>query len=147
MAKHKYIDSPEKLWELFQEYVAYEQNNPMYRRDYVGRDGSPVDTPLQVPITFEGFEVYLAEKGIINDLGDYQSNKNGKYAEFSTIITRITKYCFVQNFKGASVQLFNPNLIAKKLGLIAKTEVDAEVKVTSLPVEVKPSPELPTDEK
>jgi uncharacterized protein YbcI len=122
MGNHKYIESPEKLWELFKDYVEYERNNPMYKKEYVGKDGNEVDTPLQVPITFEGFECYLADREIINDLGDYSANKNNKYSEFSTIITRIRNNCFVQNYKGAAVGLFNANLVAKKIGLISKIE-------------------------
>ncbi len=127
MGKPKYIESPQKLWELFCEYVEHERNSPLYRRDYVGKDGDERDTPLQVPITFEGFECYLADLGIITDLGDYASNKNGKYADYSTIITRIRKNCFVQNFKGASVGIFNHNIIARKLGLVEKTDNKHEV--------------------
>ena len=122
MAKHKYIETPEKLWELFEEYKSKEQESPMYKVEYVGKDGNCVDTPLQVPITFEGFELYLAELNIIQDLGDYSSNKNGSYDEYSTIITRIQKNCFVQNYKGAAVGLFNANLVKAKLGIADKQE-------------------------
>jgi hypothetical protein len=122
MSKKKYIETPEKMWELFEEYVKHENNNPMHKREYVGKDGNEVDTPLQVPITFEGFECYLADKGIIEDLGKYSANTDNAYNEFVTIITRIRRNCFVQNFKGASVGLFNANLVAKKLGLISKVE-------------------------
>lgn len=122
MAKKKYIETPGKLWELFTEYVKHEQANPMYKVEYVGKDGNKVLTPLQTPITFEGFECWLADEGVINDLGDYSSNKDGRYDEYATIITRIRNNCFTQNFKGAAVGLFSPNLIAKKLGLINKTE-------------------------
>lgn len=120
--KQKYIESPEKLWELFCEYVKHEKNSPMFRRDYVGRDGDARDTPLEVPITFEGFECYLADKDIISDLGDYESNKGGAYSSYSTIIKRIRKNCYAHNFKGAAVGLFNANLIARKLGLTDKSE-------------------------
>ena len=127
----KYIKSPKILWELFEEYVKHEKDNPMTKTEYVGRDGNAVTTNLQVPITFVGFEVFLADKGVINDLGDYSANTNGKYEEFSTIITRIRNNCFSQNFKGAAVGLFNPNLIARKLGLVDKkeTEVKGEPRV------------------
>jgi len=122
MPKNKYIETPEKLWDLFENYVIHEKNNPMYKVEYVGKDGRIENTPLETPITFEGFECYLEDKKIINDLGDYASNKNEKYSEYSTIITRIKRNCFVHNFKGASVGLFNANLIAKKLGLIDKQQ-------------------------
>lgn len=125
--KEKYIETPDKLWLLFKEYVLFELNNPMYKVEYVGKDGRIERTPLETPITFEGFECYLADKDIINDLGDYASNKGGAYESYSTIITRITKNCFVHNFKGASVGLFNPNIIAKKLGLVEKTQTDLKI--------------------
>jgi len=122
MAKTKYIETPELMWGYFKLYVEKERNNPMYKVEYVGRDGDRVDTPLQTPITFEGFECYLADEGIINDLGKYSANTDNAYTEYVTIITRIRNNCFVQNFKGASVGLFNANIIAKKLGLIEKSE-------------------------
>jgi hypothetical protein len=120
MGKHKYIENPEKLWDYFTEYVFHELQSPMYKVEYVGRMGEEKSTPLQVPITFEGFECWLADKDIIQDLGDYSSDNEGRYAEYATIITRIRRNCFVQNFKGAAVGLFNPNLIARKLGLVEK---------------------------
>jgi hypothetical protein len=122
MAKHKYIETPERLLELFEEYVKHEQENPLYKRDYVGKDGLAVDTPLVTPITFEGFEVYLFQQKIISDLGHYSSNKDDRYTDYVTIITYIRKFCYSNNFKGASVNLFNANLIAKKLGISEKIE-------------------------
>ena len=123
MAGHpRNIETPEKMWEYFEDYVLHEANNPMIKVEYVGKDGRIEKTPLETPITFEGFECFLADKKIINDLGDYSSNKDGRYNEYATIITRIQKNCFVHNFKGAAVGLFNPNLIAKKLGLIDRVQ-------------------------
>ena len=121
-----------KLWELFTNYVDKEARSPLYRRDYVGKDGDERDTPLQVPITFEGFECYLADEGIIQDLGDYSKNDGNRYNDYAPIITRIRKNCFVQNFKGASVGLFNANIIAKKLGLIEKSEAQITANVTQI---------------
>ena len=131
--KKKYIETPEKLWELFCDYVEKERNSPMYRRDYVGTDGEEKDTPLMVPITFEGFECYLWDLEIISHLSDYSANKDGKYEAYSTIITRIKQHCFVQNFKGASVGLFNANIISKKLGLIEKQETKVSVEQPLFP--------------
>lgn len=122
MAKHKYIESPEILWKYFTEFVEHEKSNPMYKVEYVGKKGERVNTPLQVPITFEGFECWLADNNIINDLGDYSKNKEQRYDEYAPIITRIRNNCFAQNFKGASVGLFNANIIAKKLGLKEQVE-------------------------
>jgi len=122
MPKHKYIETPEKLWDLFEQYVIHEKDNPMFKVEYVGKDGRIEKTPLETPITFEGFECYLEDRGIISHLSNYSANKDDKYIEYLTIITRIKRNCFVHNFRGASVGLFNANLIAKKLGLIDKQQ-------------------------
>jgi hypothetical protein len=122
MAKHKYIESPEQLWELFEDYRKHEKLNPMIKNEYVGKDGNAVETELETPVTFEGFECYLSDKGIIQDLGDYSKNKEQRYTEYAPIITRIQKNCFVHNYKGAAVGLFNANLVARKLGISEKTE-------------------------
>lgn len=115
--KSKYIETPEKLLELFRDYVRHEAENPMYKVDYVGKDGRLEKTALATPITFEGFECYLFDNEIINDLGDYAKNKDGRYTEYAPIIAYIRNHCFVHNFKGAAVKLFDPNLIARKLGI------------------------------
>lgn len=135
MPKHKYIETPDKLWELFEQYIKHERNNPMFKTDYVGKDGTKVQTPLETPITFEGFECYLQDQGIINNLGNYSSNLNNAYDEYLPIITRIKQNCFVHNFKGASVGLFNANIIARKLGLVDKkeTEMKGGLNIPQLP--------------
>lgn len=128
--KQKYIETPNKLWEFFLDYVSFERENPMFKTEYAGKDGEEKKTPLTVPITFEGFECYLSDEGIIEDLGHYAANTANQYEAYCTIIGRIRKNCFVQNFKGASVGLFNANLIAKKLGLVEKIQEDGSKEVT-----------------
>lgn len=133
MAKKKYIETPEKLWELFEAYVKHEQFNPMYKIEYVGKEGSKVKTPLETPITFMGFECWLADNGIISNLSNYETNAEGSYNEYQPILTRIKNNCFTHNFKGAAVGIFNANLIARKLGLGDKQEIDhkGNVKILS----------------
>jgi hypothetical protein len=67
------------------------------------------------------------DQGVIEDLGDYAKNKDERYNEYAPIITRIRKNCFVHNFRGASVGLFNANIIAKKLGLSEKVETQQTI--------------------
>ena len=117
----KEIETPQELWDLFCDYVKYEQNTPMFKTEYVGREGERVRTPLETPITFEGFECYLWDKDIVQHLGHYCDVKNESYKDYLPIVTRIKQNCFVHNFKGASVGLFNANIIARKLNLVEKT--------------------------
>lgn len=123
MGRPMLIESPQALMNYFKQYVQHEQDNPMRKVEYVGKDGRMELTPLETPITFEGFECYLREIGVLGShLGHYESKKNEAYAAYLPIISHIRQLCFVHNFKGAAVGLFSPNLIAKKLGLIERTE-------------------------
>lgn len=123
MAKNKYIESPEDLLAYFKDYVKHEAENPMYKIDYVGQLATKVIIPLETPITFDGFECYLREIGVIKShLGHYEDKNNESYKAYLPIIIGIRQNCWVNNFKGASVGKFNANLIAKKLGLTEKVE-------------------------
>jgi hypothetical protein len=135
MAKTKYIETPEMLWELFKAYVQFEIDNPMYKVEYVGREGKVVRTPLETPITFEGFECYLQDQDIVDHLSNYSANTNGAYDSYLTIITRIRQNCFVHNFKGAAIGIFSPNLIARKLGLIEKVETKTQASINVLSID------------
>ena len=123
MGRPNKIHSPEHLWELFTEYKSHVKNNPILKHTFVGKEGRSEYSELERPLTIEGFECYCADRDIIQDLGSYSSNQRGRYKRFSTIITRIRKNCFVNNFNGAAVGLFSPNLIARKLGLSDKKEI------------------------
>jgi hypothetical protein len=142
MGNHKYIETPEKLRELFKEYVQHERDNPMYKIEYVGKDGRVEKTPLLTPITFEGFQDYVSERDIVKDLKDYASDKDGRYSDYAPIIAYIRNHCFVYNFKGAAVKLFDPNLIARKLGIKDGTDVTTNGKDIS---EVKVNIIRPTE--
>ena len=136
MGKRKYIETPEKLWEYFKDYVLHEKNNPMYKVEYVGKEARTEYKPLETPITFEGFECWLADKNIIEHLSDYSANTKGIYDDYSTIITRIKSNCYVHNFKVAAVGLFNANIIARKLGMIEKIETDNKHELKEFTVRV-----------
>ena len=72
-------------------------------------------------------------------MGTYSANRDGRYTDYVPIVSRIRNNCFSQNFKGAAVGLFNANLIAKKLGLIEKKEVEATIREQPLfPPDVHP---------
>jgi len=132
MPKPKLIPTPEMLWGLFKDYVAHETAHPMTKVEYVGKDGETKHTPLETPITFMGFECWLADNDYIQDLGHYSANTDGAYDEYRTIITRIGNNCYVHNFKGAAVGLFNANLIARKLGISEKTQTELSGKIETI---------------
>lgn len=122
MAKHKYIGTPEELWKLFDEYVAWCKANPRRKEDYVGKDAMRVMRELERPLTWVGFECYLNDCGVVSSLGPYEQNEGEAYTEYLPIISRIKRYIETDQFEGATVGQYNPNIIARKLGLVEKTE-------------------------
>jgi hypothetical protein len=122
MAKHKYIETPEKMWQLFEEYKAHVKENPRMKVEYVGRDGSKVQTPLETPLTIEGFENYVADQGVIQDLGDYFANSNNKYNEYSTICSRIRRRIRQDQIEGGMVGQYNASITQRLNNLKEQTE-------------------------
>lgn len=122
VGRPKLIDSPDHLLALFKEYQDYCKANPVLKEDYVGKDARKVYRELERPLTWDGFECYLSDKEIIEDLGDYERNKDGRYTEFATIVSRIKRYINTDQFTGAAVGIYQQNIIARKLGLADKQE-------------------------
>lgn len=120
--RSKNIESPEQLWLLFRKYCVWAKENPREKQDFVGKDGDEITRKLERPLSFAGFEVYLMERMIITDLGDYERNKENRYENFATIIRAIKKFIEVDQFEGAAVGLYKENIIARKLGLADKQE-------------------------
>ena len=121
--RKKYIETPEKLWELFLEYVNHVKSNPRKKMVFVGKEGNKDYEELERPLTFDGFEIHLAINGVINSLGDYVSNKDGKYDDYSTICTRVKKYIRDDQISGGMVGQYNSSITQRLNGLVDKQEV------------------------
>lgn len=117
MAKHKYIETPEKMWEYFEEYRNHVKDNPIKVQDYVGKDAEMVYRSKERPLTLEGFECYMYDKGIISDLSNYFANSDNKYNEYSTICTRIRKTIKDDQIQGGMVGIYNPSITQRLNGL------------------------------
>lgn len=122
MAKHKYISSPQLLWEWFCQYRDETKANPL-KRVVKGNKGFIVsDEDLPRPLTLEGFEVWCFEKNKINDLGDYFSNKNNSYSEYSTICALIRKVIRQDQIEGGMAGVYNASITQRLNGLVDKQE-------------------------
>ena len=131
----KNIESPEKLHEYFLAYEKETKDRPFLVKDWVGKDAEQVNREKEKPLTMEGFECWLFDKEIINDLGDYLSNKNEAYSEFSAICSHIKKRIRKDQIEGGLAGLFNPS-ITQRLNNLAentKTELSGGLNVPTLP--------------
>lgn len=122
MAKHKYIENPEKLWEYFIEYKDWVKSNPIRKMVFVGKDGLKAFEERERPLTVDGFECWLADKDIIGDLSHYFANTDNKYTDYLTICSRIKKNVRNDQIEGGMANIYNPSITQRLNGLVEKTD-------------------------
>jgi maltose-binding protein MalE len=133
MGKHKYIETPEKMWEYFEQYRAEVKNNPRKKHVFVGKDGNSDYEMLERPLTMEGFENYVFELGIIGDLAHYFANTNDAYTDYLTICSRIKKAIRQDQIEGGMVGQYNPSITQRLNGLVDKQENNIKVEQPLFP--------------
>jgi hypothetical protein len=117
--RDKLFATPELMWEAACEYFQWIEDNPLIEVDYVGKDAYKVDKPHTRPFTMQGLCLYLDCNTVY--FNQFENSLKGKEdAEsqgFSKIITRIRDIIYKQKFEGAACGFYNPNIIARDLGL------------------------------
>jgi hypothetical protein len=122
MGKRKYIETPEKLLEYFEEYKKETKNNPIQVQDYVGKDAEMVYRTKERPLTIDGFEVWLFKKGIISDLSNYFANSDNRYSDYSTICSHIKKEVRSDQIEGGMAGIYNPSITQRLNNLVERQE-------------------------
>ena len=120
----KYIETPEKMWELFTAYKKHVKDNPRIKVEYVGKEGDRVETPLVTPLTMVGYECYVMDntKFTCADLTDYFEGKDPSYTAYLPIATRIRKEIRQDQVSGGMVGQYNSNLTARLNNLKEHTD-------------------------
>jgi hypothetical protein len=128
MAKHKYIETPQKMKELFDAYKKEVKSNPRIVYEFVGKDGVEVQKKLERPLTIEGFYVFVCEHEDTSfdtdypDLSDYFENKDKRYNEYIRICSRIKKEIRKDQIEGGMVGQYNASITQRLNGLKENTE-------------------------
>jgi len=122
MGVHKKIESPEKLLEYFKQYREFTKSNPFVIGDWVGGMAKDVERKKEKPLTVEGFENWLEDSEVINDLGDYFSNRDNRYSDFTTICSRIKREIRQDQIEGGMAGIYNPSITQRLNGLKEQTE-------------------------
>lgn len=117
--------TPNELWEDVKAYFIECDENPMSKQEITTTDKGTFDKEFiyKVPYTWQGLYVFLSVK----DLDHYKTKD-----EFSEILSHISNIIYNQKFTGASVNIFNANIIARDLGLADKKDVRTEDTKTDL---------------
>lgn len=130
----KNIESPEILWEYFDKYVSWVNNNPFKKMVFVGKDGMKEYEERERPLTLTGFESYLFKEGVIKShLNHYCDEKNESYKDYLPIITHIKGIISDNQISGGMAGIFQHTLTARLNGLVEKSSVEVTKEQPLLP--------------
>lgn len=110
--------TPDTLADIFDEYSDFVHHNPFEEEQlfhYQGQITSGNAHKMR-PMTLEGFCNYA--NITLPTFRDYASQK-----DFSSVTTRIREIIETHQLEGAASGFLNPNIIARKLGLVDKSDV------------------------
>jgi len=137
MGKPKYIETPEKMWELFLAYKKEVKGNPIIVKDWVGKDATDVYREKEKPLLMVGFECYCMEHTEITypDLTHYFENKDDRYSNYVPITSRIKQEIQADQLSGGMTMIYSQNLTARLNGLVDKkeTEIKGGLNIPNLP--------------
>lgn len=125
MGKNKYIESPERMWDLFTDYKKEVSENPLTQKDWVGKDAQTVQREFTRALTMEGFECYVMENTEVTypDLTEYFEGKNESYKNYFPICSRIRREIRLDQIEKGLAGLINPSITQRLNGLTDKQEV------------------------
>lgn len=120
------FSSQDQLWDAAQEYFQWVEDNPLFETQYKQSHGEPI--PVSIPkmraMTEGGLCIFLDIS--VACWEDYKTKE-----DFSEVTTRICNVIRTQKFTGAASEFFNPNIIARDLGLSDKKELDGKIGIMS----------------
>ena len=127
MGKHKYIETPEKMWEYFLAYKNQVKSNPILKHDFVGGAGKEIQRKLEKPLTMEGFNNYLFMNGICDNAKHYFANSDNKYDDYLTICSHIREIIRQDQIEGGMSGIYNPSITQRLNNLVEKNETKVHV--------------------
>lgn len=133
MSKRKYIETPEILLNLFEEYRKEVKSNPRTKHVFVGKDAVSEREELERPLTMEGFECYCFEKGLNTELSHYFSNKDDRYSDYVAICTHIKKVIRKDQIEGGMVGQYNASITQRLNNLIDKQQHEVKMEQPLFP--------------
>ena len=123
MPTEKNIKTPEILYKHFEGYKKHCKGNPKKENYWSNRAEKEVSISREIPFTWNGFEIWMRKQGIIANIDDYKANKDDRYSEYANILRTIGVEIHEDKFIGASVGIYQHNIIARDLGLVDKKDV------------------------
>jgi hypothetical protein len=119
----KNIETPEKLWEHFENYKNETKSNPIKKHVFVGKDGNADYELIERPLTVDGFEVWCWRNEIISDLSQYFANTENRYTDYQTICSRIRKEVRNDQIEKGLAGIYNTSITQRLNALTEKSEL------------------------
>ena len=116
----KYIETPEKMWELFEAYRKEVKDNPRTKHVFVGKDGSSEMEERERPLTDKGFYNYCRRN--IGCARQYFDNQDGLYGDYIAICRAIKDEIDEDQLDGGMTNIYNPSITQRLQGLTDKKE-------------------------
>jgi len=129
--KSKYIETPEKMWELFEAYKANRQPREIQKATVKG----VVSEFHLPPLTMEGFENYCYEN--VGHVHQYFVNQEGAYSAYLNICSHIKRVIRQDQIEGGMVGQYNPSITQRLNNLTEKTDVTTGGDKLNQPVTVR----------
>lgn len=132
MPKHKYIETPERLLEYWDEYVKFVKSNPIIVKDWVGKDADQIYREKERPLTQQRFEAWMFRTHKIT-IGQYFDNQNEAYNEYLAICSHIVKERQADQIEGGMAGIYNPSITQRLNGLVERSETNLRVEQPLFP--------------
>jgi len=132
------IPDPETLWEMCLEYFEMTHDRYYEKKEWKGNPPNEVTTKLKVPFTQFGLMLFLG----IDENTWCRYRKYPEYERFHEVVARVDRIIYTQKFEGATLDLFNHNVITRDLQLSdtinnVNMNLDANVDFSKLTEEEK----------
>ena len=129
--------TPDALWDEAVKYFEWISKKVWNKNEAIKSGdlaGTIMKVPTQTPMSIESFCLFA---DIDRKTFDNYESKEEAYKDFFHIITRIRTIIESNQFEGATVGAYNPNIIARKLGLIDKQDfTSGGDKISSAPTAI-----------
>jgi hypothetical protein len=121
----KYIESPERMWELFQKYKKEVKSNPILVKDWVGKDGDQVYREKERPLTDKGFFNFCRRN--VGCVKQYFDNQDKLYTDYISICSHIREEIDQDQIEGGMAGIYNPSITQRLNNLTDKVESKQEI--------------------
>lgn len=111
---------PDKLWDACVEYFEWVDENPLHEAKAFAYEGSVTveAMPKMRAMTINGLCLFL-DVGL-STWAEWKKDRS----DLAEVITRAEQVIYEQKFTGASAGLLVPNIIARDLGLVEKSDLN-----------------------